>query len=210
MFLLYIFLAGKNMGINISEIIKNLIGFYNLNGKSIIHVGIGSGIFTGYTNSAKKIFAYDNNPTIENNLRSKLTSEKALDKYEINIIDFFKCKNKADVVFFEFCLHEIEYPLKALEFAKTISDDILIIDHAITSEWSHYTLETEKLKKSWNAINTFTIKKHCTFKEYQHFNYFTDLKTKLSILGEECMKGIEIFENKSDIYIPMPYEICLI
>ena len=204
------FIVSRYMGINISEIINNLDGFYSLNGKTIIHVGIGSGLFTGYTNSAKKIFAYDNNPTIENILRDKLIKERTLDKYEINITDFFKCKNKADVVFFEFCLHEIVNPLKALEFAKTISDDILIIDHAKNSEWSYYTLETEKLQKSRAAISTFKIKKHCTFDEYQYFGNFNSLKTKLSILGEECMNRIVKFEYKSDINIPMPYEICLI
>jgi hypothetical protein len=104
----------------------------------------------------------------------------------------------------------MENPLKALEFAKTISNEILIIDHRKSSKWSYYTLETEKLQKSWTAISTFKFKKYNTFEEYQYFENFTDLKTKLSTLGEECMKRIEIFDNKSDIKISMPYDICLI
>lgn len=198
------------MGADINKIINNLNEFYNLTDKKIIHVGIGKGLFTGYSNLAKKVFAYDNNPDIEKDLLSKLQNENTIDRYVIRISDFSDCKDNADLVFFEFCLHEIENPNEALEFAKGISNNILIIDHSKFSKWSYYTLESDKLEKSWSAINNFEYKKHKAFDEYQFFNDFSELKDKLSVLGDECMKRIKEFENESNIKIYMPYEICLI
>jgi predicted RNA methylase len=196
--------------LKIESIINNLNDFYNLENKRVIHVGAGGGILTGYSKNAKVIVAIDNDPSIEKALASKIEKENLSDKFKIRILDFLDYTEKADITFFEFCLHEMDNPFDAIKHAKEISESILIIDHALNSEWSWYTLETEKLKKSWSAINQFEFKLEKTFEEIQSFDSYDELNKKLSVLGSEALERIKVFEGIEEIKIKMPYVVCLI
>ncbi len=196
--------------INLEAIVDNLTTFYPLEGKRIIHVGVGSGILTGYSGTAKEIVGIDSNPTIEPILAAKLKAENLTGKFQVRIMDFIDYAQRADVVFFEFCLHEMENPLAFIMHALTIAPTVVIADHSRNSQWSWYGCETEKLERSWAAINQFEVRHRATFEETQRFNSFEDLHQKLSVLGAESLARIEPLRNENHIGIPMPYEVCLL
>lgn len=196
--------------VNIDLIIKNLKKFYPPDDKKIIHAGIGGGILTGYSQDAREVIAIDNDEKILIPLTEKLIQNKLETKFTIIITDFINFSGKADLTFFEFCMHEMENQNEVIIHAKNISDTVLIADHAKNSEWAHYTNETVKIGNSWNVIDKFSIKKRVRFETDQIFSTYNELHNKLSILGEESTKRIKKFEGKTNIKINMPYEIYLI
>lgn len=196
--------------INLEAIVDNLTAFYPLEGKRIIHVGVGGGILTGYSGTAKEIVGIDSNPAIEPILAAKLKAENLTGKFQVRIMDFIDYAQRADVVFFEFCLHEMENPLASIMHALTIAPTVLIADHSRNSQWSWYGCETEKLERSWTAINQFDVRHRAKFEETQRFDSFEDLHQKLSVLGAESLARIELLRNEHPIGIPMPYEVCLL
>jgi predicted RNA methylase len=196
--------------VNIDLIIKNLREFYPLYDKKIIHAGIGGGILTGYTQDAKEVTAIDSDEKILIPLSEKIIRDKLEKKFTIIISDFLNFRGKADLTFFEFCMHEMQNHNEVITHAKSISDTVLIIDHGRDSDWAYYTCETEKIEDSINATEKFSIKKRERYEAEQIFSTYEELYNKLSILGEESIKRIKIFENKTNFRIEMPYEIYLL
>ena len=87
---------------------------------------------------------------------------------------------------------------------------MVVIDHLPEPEWSYYTVETEKITSSWQAIRRFPIKKEARYMATQLFKDYNELYEKLKILGDECLRRIEKFKDKKDFSIPMPYAIAQI
>ena len=59
-----------------------------------------------------------------------------------------------DVVYFEFCLHEMADPQKALTHAKNLARDTVVFDHSPDSEWISTVRKRTRsaaARKPWSA-----------------------------------------------------------
>lgn len=198
------------MATDLKTIIANLLGFYDFRDKTIIDVGIGGGQMAEYSRDCKKVYAIDNDESAIQKLKEHLVKAGLEGKFDVINDDFYNLKIKGDLVLFEFCLHEMADPIKALRSAKKLARDIVIIDHLPGLEWSYYTVETEKIALSWQAIRKFPIKKEARYVATQYFKDYDELYEKLRSLGDECLRRIENFKNKKDFSIPMPYALAQI
>ena len=198
------------MATDINAVIKNLLSFYNFDDKIVISVGAGGGQLIEYGRSAKKVIAIDNSAVAIQKLKENLINRKLEDKFEVMRADFYETSLKGDVVFFEFCLHEIPEPAKAIKHALTMAPHVLVMDHAPQSRWAYYAAEDDKVAASWKDLETFAIKKQQSFTANQVFQDYNEIYEKLKSQGEESIRRISEFTSTKNIVIPMPYRAALI
>ena len=117
---------------------------------------------------------------------------------------------RADVVFFEFCLHEIVDPLTALRHARALAPEVLVVDPAPGSAWASYLCETEKVLRGWAAAERFPRALDRTFPGVQRFHDHAELLARVKVLGEPVIRRIQEFEGRRDIAIDMPYRVVLL
>jgi SAM-dependent methyltransferase len=198
------------MATDIQKIIDNLSAFYDFTGKSVIHVGAGGGQIIGYAHRAHSVLAVDTDAEAIEHLKASVMSSGLSDKFTIEHRDFMELEAGADVVFFEFCLHEMTEPHNALAKAGKLAKDVLILDHKEDSPWSWYACETEKLRKSWGAVTRLDIVRAQEWDAVQIFKKYTELSDKFSILGKPALDRIKVFELEAPIKIDMNYKAALI
>lgn len=193
------------MALDTSFITESILSFYDFSNKDVIHVGAGGGKLIAYSHIARRIKALDNNP-VAIELLEKCAKKEGLEHKLFAIEgDFMNFKGHADVVFFEFCLHEMEDAFAAIKHAKNMFADIIILDHSPDSKWAYYALEEKKTSKSWSAIEKFDVKKMTSYSIDQKFESYDYLVEKLSVLGDKSIKRIKYLEGNKDISISMPF-----
>lgn len=198
------------MALDIHSVIANIESFYDFNDKTVIHVGAGGGQLLPYAHSAKGVLAVDPDMEAMKVLQQRVMDMGWDDKFSIITGDYCDMDLKGDVVYFEFCMHEMDDPVKALHSALKSAPQVVIIDHAIESDWSWRTFETEKLKRSWGAIEQLKRDKDTNFIATQCFNDYEELSVKLAPLGPKAMQRIGDLKCKAPINISMPYRMVLI
>jgi len=198
------------MATDINAVIKNLLSFYNFDKKTVISVGAGGGQLIEYGRSAKKVIAIDNSAIAIQKLKENLINRKLEQIFEVMEADFYETSLNGDVVFFEFCLHEMPDAAKAIKHALAMAPEVLVMDHAPQSRWAYYAAEDHKVAASWKALETFAIKKRQTFTANQTFHDHSEIHEKLKSQGEESIKRISEFTSQKNIVIPMPYAAALI
>jgi ubiquinone/menaquinone biosynthesis C-methylase UbiE len=198
------------MATDVKKIINNLLNFYNFDDQIILSIGAGGGQFIEYGQNSQHIFAIDNDNKALIKLKKAVQTRQLEDKYTLLNLDFFEVWNKADVVFFEFCLHEIKDPKAAINHALILAPNILIIDHWPGSEWSYIVDEKEKTEKSWKVIKTFEIKKVKHYTSSQFFNDYEELYSKVKSQGARTIKRINQYRDKKKFTISMSYGLVLL
>ncbi len=198
------------MATDLNAVLRNLISFYNFHAKNVIHVGAGGGQLIGYATDAHHVIAIDSDEYAAQKLAKKIEEANLEQKFTVLHQDFLTLDATGDVVLFEFCLHEINNPLDAIEHAQELADDILIIDHSPDSKWSWYIGETDKLKKSYQAIRAHRIRRESLKEAVQFFNNYDELASKVAGLGDEVLYRIKFLKSKTNFTIPMTYRLILI
>lgn len=193
-----------------NRIINNLLEFYDFKDKILLSVGAGGGQFIAYARFAKHVIAVDNDSKALKTLAQKIKNQHLEDKFTLIHSDFMNIKEKADVILFEFCLHEMDNHQKVLNHAKKLSRDIIISDHDIKSEWAYIGNETEKSIISWNIISKNIVIKKRQYSTIQTFNSYNDLYNRIKEQGDISINRIKIFKNKKDIEIIMRYNFALL
>ncbi len=193
------------MAADVNLIVKSLKEFYDFTGKDVINVGAGGGQLISYAHNANSVLAVDTNPIAVDLLGKRIAEEGLSEKVTAVTSDFCEIEDKKEVIFFEFCLHEMDNPVKALLHAKKLGKKIIIIDHLPESDWAYYALETEKLERSWKAIKKFFPKREKIIDSLQIFGSYEELEAKLSVLGEESLKRIEKLKKDGEIEIEMAF-----
>lgn len=198
------------MATNIKVIEKNIQSLYDFNDKSVIQIGAGGGQLIGCAKNAKSVIAVDNDPTAVEKLRIVLKENEQ--PIRISIIEgtIDSISQNADIVFFEFCLHEIDDPEKAIQQSLNLAPEVLVVDHHPDSSWAWYTCETQKATQSWSAVEKYSIIQKESFKSIQYFSDYSDLYSRLASLGDLAIKRIQKFESQNNIEIEMKYSIALI
>jgi len=198
------------MATDVQKIIENLLAVYDFSGRTMIVVGGGGGQFVEYGRSARQVLALDNDAEAIRKLRENLKKAGLEDRFTPILGDFFEARLQGDGVLFEFCLHEMPDPKAAIQHARTMAPDIIIIDHWPDSEWSYYTAEDQKVAGSWAALKSFSLRKKKKYDAVHFFRDYDELYQKLKDLGALSLARIEKFRSQKDISIPVRYGIAVI
>jgi hypothetical protein len=198
------------MATDYGKLIANLLAFYDFAGKTVIAVGAGGGQMIEYARAAGHVLALDSDPAALDKLREKLRAAGLEDRVTPVLGDFTESNLKADAVLFEFCLHEMPDPAKAVTHARGMARDIVIFDHWPGSEWSYLAAEDEKVAAGWAALVRFPVKKKQRHAAVHAFQDYDELHEKLKGQGETAMARIAKYKGQTGIRITMAYGLALI
>jgi SAM-dependent methyltransferase len=198
------------MATDITKVIANLKSFYDFKNKSVVHVGAGGGQFVEYASDAHHVVAVDPDAAALEPLRAAVDRLGLGDRFTVRQARFESVTDKADVVFFEFCLHEMDDPEAALQHARTLAPDTLVIDHAPESRWAWHTAETEKATRSWAAVERAGVIADKVFVGRQLFADVETLVARLGSLGEPAVSRARALANTTGIDIEMTYRVALL
>ncbi|MBP7461682.1 MAG: hypothetical protein KBA26_10375 [Candidatus Delongbacteria bacterium] len=198
------------MAVNIDEMINNLLEFYSFDNKTIISVGAGGGQFIEYGRRSKRVIAIDNSLPALTALEKALQSKCLTDKFTLIHSDFYQTDVKGDVVLFEFCLHEMEDSIRAIDHALTMAPCVVVSDHWPESEWAYIADEREKVIHSWGGLERFTFQKIQRYDTHHYFLDYQELLMKVKVQGETSIRRIESYRGRINITIPMSYGFAMI
>ncbi|MBU4268119.1 MAG: class I SAM-dependent methyltransferase [Acidobacteria bacterium] len=198
------------MMVDVLVILKNILEFIDFNNKTVIAVGAGGGQFAEYGKKARRIIAVDSNPQALAALQEKVAVIGLTDRFKYHAGDFDTFASAADMVFFEFCLHEMADPLQALAKAKSMAPQVVIFDHSPDSPWAYITAEEIKVKNAWQAIQTQKPSRVQHFQSLQSFATFAELEAKVIPQGEVSLQRIGKYRGQQNFTIPMSYGLALL
>jgi SAM-dependent methyltransferase len=198
------------MATDIAAIVRHLEAFYDFRGKTVLHVGAGGGQFLGYAVHAARVLGVDPDADAVVRLKAAVLAAGLQDRFHVLQADLMTVAEKADVVLFEFCLHEIADPADALRHAGTLAPRILVVDHADGSRWSWYCGEEEKVVNSWAAVDRLRPELAARFLGAQSFRDLGELVAKVGVLGEPTLGRVAEFRDRTDFEIAMPYRMALL
>lgn len=198
------------MAADISALLKNLDNFYDFSEKKVISVGAGGGHLIEYAQKAAVIHAVDSDAQAMDSLREVLKTKEWQTEFNLYTLDFMKFQLKAELVFFEFSLHEMPDPGPALQHAFTLADEVLLIDHYTGSKWAYIASEEKKTRHAWEEINKFPMIRHQIIETLHSFHTFDELYEKVKTQGKTSVDRIERFRNQTDFTIPMTYALALL
>lgn len=170
----------------------------------------GGGQLMGYAPRARRVTAVDSDAAAVALLAGKI-EELGLPNTAVQQAAFLAFDGRADLVFFEFCLHEIERPEAALAHAFSIAAEMLVADHAPQSAWAWCTAETEKAARGWAAVERYPARREALdVHALQHFPDLAALRARIAVLGEPSLSRVLDHRDQRDIVIGMDYRLALI
>jgi hypothetical protein len=188
----------------------DLLAFYDFTGKTILAVGAGGGQLSEYGRTARKVLALDRDAPALDRLRENLKAAKLEDTFEPLLGDFFEVSLKADVVLFEFSLHEMADPGAAIGRARGAAPDVVVFDHGPGSLWSYLAAEEDKVVAAWASVCRYPVRKSRIYEGEQAFPAFEGLYQKVKGQGETSLARIERYRGQTDIRIPFTYGLALV
>lgn len=197
------------MAADVLAILKNILEFTDFTNKTVIAIGAGGGQFAEYGKKARRIIAVDSNPEALEALQKKMAIIGLRDRFEYHAGDFITFALKGDMVFFEFCLHEMADPVLALEKAKSMAPQVVILDHSPDSPWAYIVAEETKVSNAWQAIQAQNPSRVQHFPSQQSFATFAELEVKVMAQGEMSLQRIEPYRGQKNFTIPMSYGLVL-
>jgi hypothetical protein len=198
------------MATDIAAILRDIESCYDFAGRTVIHVGAGGGQFIGYADKARSVLGVDPDPAAVERLKQAIRKQGLENRFSVLRGDILTVGERADVVFFEFCLHEIVDPLTALRHAQTLAPEVLVLDPAPGSAWAWHLCETEKVLRGWAAVERFPRTLDQSFPGVQRFHDHAELLARVQVLGECVIRRVRDFEGRQDFSIDMPYRVVLL
>jgi hypothetical protein len=198
------------MAADVLAILKNILEFADFNNKTVIAIGAGGGQFAEYGKKARRIIAVDSNQQALKALQKKVAIIGLRDHFEYHAGDFITFALRGDMVFFEFCLHEMADPGLALAKAKSMAPQVVICDHSPDSPWAYIVAEETKAGNAWQAIQAQNPSRVQHFPSLQSFATFTELEAKVMPQGEVSLQRIEPYRGQKNFTIPMSYGLALL
>jgi predicted RNA methylase len=190
--------------------IRNLLSFYDFNGKTVVAVGAGGGLLAEYGRAMEKVIAVDHDPAALKQLHENLLRMGLADKFTLVQSDFFRFDIRADVLLFEFCLHEISDPAAAIAKARTLAPDVVVFDHALDSAWAYCVAEEDKVRLVWRILDELPLRQRRQYETVHKFSDFSELLEKVKSQGETAIQRIEKWRGQKNIVIPMTYGLALL
>jgi ubiquinone/menaquinone biosynthesis C-methylase UbiE len=127
------------------QLTRNLSSFYDFTGKLVLFVGAGGRQLLDPSIATRKLIAIDRDVESLRELKAKCEAQGMHDSVDIVGCDFKDVRSFGDVVYFEFCLHEMGDPTQALLHASTLALDIVVFDHLPESEWVFHAAEEDQV-----------------------------------------------------------------
>jgi len=189
---------------------KNLTRFYDFSGKTVLFIGAGGKQLLDPASQTKKLIAVDKDAQALLELQAKIGAEGLQDSMEAVCCSFEDVTLHADVVYFEFCLHEMDDPETALVHAKSLAPDIVVYDHTPGSEWIYYGAEEKKVAHSFATMERLGIRRREEFRGEQQFGNYSALLTRVTPQGPVAIERAQRFAGATNIVIPMRYELNLL
>lgn len=198
------------MATDIALVLCNLTAFYDFQNKTVVHVGAGGGQFVGYASKARFVVAVDPDAAAVALLQTAIAALGLSHRFTVLQTGFESVVERADVVYFEFCLHELPDPEAALGHARALAPETLVIDHAPGSRWAWYTAETEKVSRSWAAAERAGIRREQWCSGWQHFDDGAALLQKVQQLGEPAVSRAMAHAGPAPLDIAMTYRLAVL
>jgi SAM-dependent methyltransferase len=200
------------MATDLALILRNLERVYDFTGRRVLHVGAGGGQLIGYARHTRSVLAVDNDEQAVAALRTAIAATDVADRVTVQHGDFLDVPpgTACDVVFFEFCLHEMEKPGEAIRHACCLAGDVVVIDHSPFSPWVWFAAESEKALRSWAAVPPDLVVSSEVFVGMQRFETGADLVSRVGILGEPALGRARLLHDRRAIAIPMEYRVTVL
>jgi hypothetical protein len=198
------------MATDIRALMENIQSCYDFRDKSVIHVGAGGAQLIGCTATARSVLAVDPDPEGVRRLGVVLREQGLLSRFIVMKGEFLVVRARAEVVFFEFCLHHMTDPDAALRHARTLAPETLVVDEAPGSRWAWYLGEETMVERCWEAVGRAPIARDDTFMGAEQFRDHAELLARVRVRGEPTIGRIEEFKSRQGIAIQMPYRIVLL
>ncbi len=198
------------MATDIRQLTENLRAFRDLGGLVVLSVGAGGGQFLDLYRDAARIVAVDADPAALRQLEAAVAVRGLQDRVELVQADFFEVARTAEVVLFEFCLHEMPDPAVALGRARALAPEVLVYDHAPGSRWAWHAAEEDKVVRSTQAMEACGIRRRALFQGEQRFADYAALRDKVASQGPTALERAAPFREARDIVIPMAYQAALL
>ena len=176
----------------------------------MIEVGAGGGQLVEFARPARRVIAVDYDAAALERLRARLAESGLAEKYEIFQSDFLTLREAGDVVLFEFCLHQMSNPRRALAHAAQLAADVLVLDHAPGSRWSWLAAEDGDVERAWTAVAQRPVRRQTDIDGLQSFGTYADLETRLAAQPPASHDRIATYRGQDAIAIPMPYRLALL
>lgn len=197
------------MAVDYGILRENLRQFYDFAGKIVLYVGAGGKQLLDPAIKTKKLIAIDQDALLLEELKASVAADDRTN-VEVMAARFEDVSISADVVYFEFCLHEMNDPEDALRRARRLAPDTVVFDHMAGSEWVFFGAEEDKVRRSATAIEQFGFRRREHFLLAQQFRDHTELLAKISAQGALAIERAQRFAGATGITIPMPYELVLL
>lgn len=199
------------MPVDYVELSRQLGRFYDFSGKIVLYAGAGGRQLLDLGTPAKRIIAIERDAEALGQLESSIFARGMQESVTLAGSNFEDVVESGDVVYFEFCLHEMDDPFAALVHARSLAPEIVIFDHLPGSLWSFYANEDEDVRRAGEAVERFAIHRRETFETQQRFATYADLHEKLVSQGAVALERIwRDFDGRADIAIPMRYYLALV
>jgi hypothetical protein len=198
------------MATDIRALMENIETCYDFRNKSVIHVGAGGGQLVGYGATARSVVAVDADPEGVRRLGVLLREKGLLSRFIVFKGEFLTVGARADVVFFEFSLHGMADPGAALDHARTLAPETLVVDAAPGSRWAWYTGADAVVERTWEAVGRLAIARDDTFMGAEQFRDYEELLARVRGLGEPAIGRIEEFKGRKGLAFQMPYRVALL
>jgi len=193
-----------------AQLSENLSRFYDFAGKLVLYVGAGGRQLLSPSTAANKLVAIDQDVEALRELNANLGKQPKHEGIEVIAGAFESVTLRGDVVYFEFCLHEMNDPQEALAHAHTLAPDIVVFDHSPGSQWAFYAAEEEKVRRAAETMDRFGIRRREKFHTAQHFQDHSELLAKVAPQGAVAIERVQQFTRATNIVIPMSYELALL
>jgi SAM-dependent methyltransferase len=198
------------MAADYAKLIAQLRSFYDFTAKAVLLVGAGGGQLLDPTVKPKKLIAIDHDRDALDEFERRVAAKGMQDFVDVVCAKFEEVGLSGNVVYFEFCLHEMADPMKALVHARRLAPDIVVFDHSRGSAWAFHAAEEEKVRRSSEAMERFGIRRRETFRTEQTFCDYAEFLAKLSTQGPVAIERAREFAGATAITIPMDCHLALL
>jgi len=198
------------MAADYARLLVQLRSFYDFTAKVVLLVGAGGGQLLDPGVKPKKLIAIDHDREALVKFERRVAAEGMQEFVDIVCAKFEEVTLPGDVVYFEFCLHEMADPMKALVHARTLAPDIVVFDHSPGSAWAFHAAEEEKVRRSSEAMERFGIRRRETFRTEQTFRDYAEFLAKVSTQGPGATERAREFAGAAAIAIPMDCHLALL
>jgi predicted RNA methylase len=171
---------------------------------------LAGGQLAAYARDARHVIAVDPDRAGLERLSARVQELGLAAKFTLLTADLLSVRARGDAVLFEFCLHELPDPERALAHAAGLAPDVLVIDHAPGSAWMWHAAEDAGVDAAWAAVARRPVRRQLDVAAVQRFRDHAELAARFASLGPLAHERIERFRAHAPIEVPMPYRLVLL